>query len=94
MIRQSIAQDVVRRMDRISVERLGEETKPVLDSFNKKIIHSGYSLEERVNTLEDGISKFQEKRKSRAKEDYIYRSASETLQAREDRAITGKVNWY
>ena len=57
-VRQCIAQDAVRRLDKICDKRFEKDATDVLHHFNQNMIHSGYNLKERLTTLEDGITKY------------------------------------
>ena len=93
-VRQCISNDVVRRLEKISIELLDVEVKPTLDTFNRKMIFSGYSLEDRLTTLEDGLTKFYHKLEARRSQQFRYRSSVETLINRERKDAIGKTTWY
>ena len=46
--RQCLSNDVVRRLTKISMKIFESEATKVLNHMNRKLIHSGYSLKERL----------------------------------------------
>ena len=66
--RRVIANDIVRRLERISKDLLEEEGEKALDNFNLKMIHSGYSTTDRLVITEDGFMQFFTRKEQRKKE--------------------------
>ena len=59
--RQILANDLVRRLSRVDPLSLDTLAVPVVNKYNRKLIYSGYSLEDRLRIIEAGISTYQGK---------------------------------
>ena len=87
-----MANDVVRRLCRVSSTLVEEGEPEVLNGYNTKLKYSGYKKERRVKILEMGISAFLEKKK-RMKNN-IHRLEKETREKRWKKKMIGKTSWY
>ena len=59
--RQILANDLVRRLSRADPTMLIELAPPVINFYNRKLMYSGYNVEERLRILESGITTYEEK---------------------------------
>ena len=93
--RQILANNAVRRLDRILVHLIEKERVKVLDEYNKKLKYSGYIKQDRVKILGDGLSKHIQKMGSkRRKGERGFRSAEETDMERREKKLMEKAKWF
>ena len=95
MKRQILANDLVRRLSRVDPTRLQELAVPVVNFYNRKLIYSGYNLDERLRIIESGITTYEDKLQASVKNGLgFYRTEGETLATRSRKALLEKVSWY
>ena len=67
----------------------------IMDEYDRKLIHSGYNMEERTHILEAGIIAY-ERRRERAKETStnLHKTAQETKSSRTKKKTKMKYLWF
>merc|ERR1711954_575272 len=93
--RQILANDLVRRLSRVDPVNLESLATPVINKYNRKLIFSGYPLEERLRIIEGGIGSYQDKLESAMKSGKeMYRMGKDSLEVRSRKSLLEKVSWY
>ena len=92
---QILSNDTVRRL-LTTKEDLGAEYKgAVIDQYGKKLLHSGFNMEQTRKILKNGIKGYIGKLKNRIRAGRKLRStAQESLGSRNMKKLLSKTNWY
>ena len=89
---QQLANDLVRRLSRISPEIRQQEEVKTINQYSDRLKWSGHDKEKRKTIIEMGIGAFQEKLKRNKMR--IHKSANETEQKRNTQKLIGLTTWY
>ena len=92
---QIISNDMVRRLKN-TMEELGAPFKgAIVDQYAKKLLRSGYSLEQTRKVLKNGIKGYENRRRSRLSKGLPLRSTGKMSRgSRYRKKLVSKTNWY
>ena len=93
---QILANDLIRRLSHTDMRQDKRTVCEVVDQFAKKILTSGYSINQTRKILMDGLRGWDRKVK-RMKQDNngrLFRTNRESLKMRIKKKTLGKTNWY
>ena len=87
--RQIHANEMTRRLLRVDPRILEREASQVINTYNRKLIFSGYPHEERIRIIEGGLSAYFTKAEAPGP---LYKKASLTQEKRNLQKLTGKTS--
>ena len=95
MKNQILSQDLIRRLMNTSEDLDKEYREQVVDDYAKKILNSGYSRDQTIRILVNGIKGYENKRRRRIKEGRRLRTtARESRSRRYRKKLLAKSTWF
>ena len=92
---QILSQDLIRRLLNTSEDLSKEYREHVVDEYGKKILNSGYTREQAIRILVNGIKGYENKRRRRIKEGRRLRTtAKESRSERYRKKLLAKSTWF